>query len=176
MDVRQTLLNFDEYLEKQGAPFDAVIIGGAALVVMGVISRDTADVDFLDPTLPESILKHAANFRKANPGLRLGENWINNGPESLIRDLDKDWRSRLVIVFKGKSLTLRTLGRLDLLKSKLFAYCDRDQDLMDCVALKPTLDELEACFEWVASRDANPDWPKNVIAHFEALKRRLRNG
>jgi hypothetical protein len=65
---------------------------------------------------------------------------------------------------------------LDLLKTKLFAFCDRDQDLQDCIALKPTVKELEACIDWVSERDANKDWPENVRQHFALLKKRLGHG
>ncbi|MGK5084476.1 DUF6036 family nucleotidyltransferase [Bdellovibrionota bacterium FG-1] len=173
MDVHTTLNQFDEYLAQRGQAFEAVVIGGAALIVMGIISRDTIDVDCLDPKIPDEILKHAANFRTSAPNLRLHEKWINNGPDSLIRDLPHDWRTRLVPIFKGESLHLLTLGRLDLLKTKLFAFCDRDQDLQDCMAFKPTQKELDSCIDWVSQRDGNPNWPENVRRHFEILKKRL---
>ena len=154
MDVVSTVRKFDQFLESRGERFDAIVIGGAALNVMSVISRETIDVDCLDPSIPESI-------------------WINNGPETLIRELETDWRKCIVTIFIGKAITFQTLGRLDLLKTKLFAYCDRDTDLKDCIALKPTLEELNQCVEWVSFRDANPMWPANVNAHFSELKRRL---
>ena len=173
MDVVSTVRKFDQFLESRGERFDAIVIGGAALNVMSVISRETIDVDCLDPSIPESILKAAREFRDLYPELRLIEKWINNGPETLIRELETDWRKRIVTIFIGKAITFQTLGRLDLLKTKLFAYCDRDTDLKDCIALKPTLEELNQCVEWVSFRDANPMWPANVNAHFSELKRRL---
>ena len=41
------------------------------------------------------------------------------------------------------------------------------------LALRPTVDELNTCLEWVSERDANPDWPENVRRHFMILKKRL---
>ena len=176
MNVHLTLKQFDEYLSQHQAHLDAIVIGGAALIVMGVISRDTVDVDCLGPKLSEEILAHAANFRKKFPELQLKENWINNGPASLIRELPPGWREGLTPIFSGKALNLTTLSRMDLLRTKLFAFCDRDQDLQDCMALHPSPKELDTCFDWVANRDANPDWPENVRRHFTLLGKRLGHG
>ncbi len=173
MNVTVTLKKFDEYLSQRKVNFEAIVIGGAALNIMGVIARDTVDVDCLDPKLTQEVLTYAAEFRKAFPELRLTEKWINNGPESLIRDLPSGWRKGLVTIFQGKATHFQTLSRLDLLRTKLFAFCDRDQDLQDCLALRPTLNELSACLEWVTERDGNPDWPENVQKHFALLKKRL---
>lgn len=173
MKVKEALLQFDVFLNKKGLSFEAVVIGAAALVVMDIISRETIDVDCLEPEIPEEILKAAAEFRNIHPEHKLPEKWINNGPHSLLRDLSKDWRTRIRIIFKGKALVLSTLGRADLLKTKLFAYCDRDDDLMDCLAMKPTSAELDRCYEWVAARDGNPMWPEHVRKYFDLLKKRL---
>ena len=49
MKVVSTLESFDLFLEKKGIKFEAIIIGGAALSVMSVITRETVDVDCLHP-------------------------------------------------------------------------------------------------------------------------------
>lgn len=67
-------------------------------------------------------------------------------------------------------------GRTDLLKTKLFALCDRGTDLLDCVALAPTAAELTEALPWVAFQDANPDWPAHVAATLADLGRRLGHG
>lgn len=173
MNVNNTIALFDNFLSARNVRFEAVIIGGAALNVMGIISRQTADIDCLDPQIPEEILRAANEFRTSNKELRLIDNWINNGPDGLIRDLPPDWQLRVSTIYRGKAIILHTLGRPDLLRTKLFAFCDRDIDLPDCIALKPTLEELEECFPWVSERDASPQWPKNVYIHFEELKKEL---
>jgi hypothetical protein len=71
---------------------------------------------------------------------------------------------------------LTTLGRKDLLKTKLFALCDRGIDLLDCVELAPTLAELEEAVIWLAEQDANPDWPAHVRATIADLSQRLDHG
>lgn len=162
---------FDAYLHERGLRFECVVIGGGAMILAGIIDRPTKDLDCLDPEIPEPIAQAARDFAHARP--ELWERWFNNGPRSLIRDLPPDWEEHLQLVFEGKSLTLRTLGRLDLLRSKLFAYCDRQQDLDDCVALSPTAEELETCLPWVAERDGNPDWPRHVRVSLRALAKEV---
>jgi hypothetical protein len=71
------------------------------------------------------------------------------------------------------ALTLVTLGRTDLLKSKLYALCDRGTDILDCLALAPTGDELDDALPWVSARDANELWPAHVRLTFDDLRRRL---
>ena len=71
---------------------------------------------------------------------------------------------------------LSTLGRADLLKTKLFALCDRGTDLSDCVALAPTAAELADAMIWLAEQDTNPGWPAHVKATIADLTQRLFHG
>ncbi len=164
---------FDSYLVERNLRFEAVVIGGAALIFMGLTSRFTKDIDCIDPILPDVIKEAARDFRTANPSLHLWENWINNGPISLTNDLPAGWEERLVLLYKGKAITLKSLGRLDYLITKLFAMCDRQQDIDDCIALSPTADELDHCLGWLCDRDGNPYWPDNVRLSLGNLAREL---
>ena len=53
-------------------------------------------------------------------------------------------------MFAGRAIQLCSRGRDDLLRTKLFALCDRCLDLADCVALAPI---------WLEEQDLNPNWP-----------------
>lgn len=79
------------------------------------------------------------------------------------------------MIFKGESLTLYTLSRLNLLRTKLYACADRAIDYQDCVAMAPTKEELEACKEWVLAGDAHELWPKRVEEVFIQLSKDLRH-
>ncbi len=171
--MKQTISRFDEFLFEQGLAFSGVVIGGAALIILNVISRFTEDIDFLCPRIPPEIKTASQLFAKQNPKLNLKKDWVNNGPESLIMDLPEGWRLRLNPIFNGKALKLTTLGRPDLLKSKLFAYCDRQEDIEDCIALAPSLAELKDALDWLADRDTNPAWPKHCETSLIALAGRL---
>ncbi|MBF0209002.1 MAG: hypothetical protein HQK53_19245 [Oligoflexia bacterium] len=130
---------FDKYLGANGVKFEAIIIGGAALIVMDIINRTTKDIDFLEPNIPEEVKKLSVEFAIKHPDLNLDSmHWINNGPRTLIRDLPKGWRNNIQKIFEGESLILWTLGRPDLLRTKLYACADREIDYQDCCALMPT--------------------------------------
>ncbi len=173
--VKDVMTAFDEYLAENGLSFNATVIGGAALIAMGVIARATQDLDCLDPSIPEAVKRASREFAKSysGPAAPLKEDWLNDGPASLKDDLPKGWRDRTVPLFEGKAFVLRTLGRMELLCTKLFAYCDRQQDLQDCEALKPTRAELAECLPWVIERDAHPQWPDHVKTSLKALAERL---
>ncbi len=163
---------FDRYLARRGLHFQTVIIGGAALIALGIVTRTTKDVDCLFPEIPDAIKQASKDFARENPSLDLIDNWLNNGPIRLVDDLPEGWRERLAPVYAGQALVLQTLGRTDLLKTKLFALCDRLEDWADCVALAPTAEELDDCLPWVTARDANAFWAEHVRNTLVALAER----
>ncbi len=161
MDIYDLLVWFDQYLAKRHLQFEAVAIGGAALNLLGVVSRLTKDCDILYPEIPRDIAEAARAFAAEvrDRGDTLQDDWLNNGPASLANQLLPQWQERLQALFSGKAIRLRSLGRVDLLCAKLFALCDRGIDLGDCIALAPTTDELANVLSWLEVQDANPDWP-----------------
>lgn len=169
------LPKFDEFLTEKQLTFEAIAVGGTALALLGVITRETRDCDILSPNIPKNIEEAAKEFsvKMKSEGVELRADWLNNGPSSLIPDLPKDWELRVLIIFDGKSLRLSCLGRPDFLKTKLFALCDRDIDLGDCLLLKPTATELKDSLNWVKQRDAHPKWPERVEFVFQNLAKRL---
>lgn len=173
-----TIQEFDSFLVRKELTFRGVVIGATALALLGVISRETRDCDILDPEIPPALKDAARDFAlgKRKSGQILSEKWLNNGPESLKKNLPSGWIKRCVPLFSGKALTLLTLGRSDFLKTKLFAFCDRQQDLEDCIALTPTHTELAEAIEWVTRQDTNPAWPKHVKDSFQMLRKRLGYG
>jgi hypothetical protein len=136
-----TIEAFDLFLRDRGLRFDAVVIGGAALSLLGVVSRPTQDIDILAPEIPQEIhiaaRAFAVEIRAA--GEILQDEWLN-----------------------GSALHFRCLGRHDLPCAKLFALCDRGIDLDDCIALAATSDELQNVLTWLQLQDANPDWPEHM--------------
>jgi hypothetical protein len=171
--MREVVEAFDAFLVGRGLSFDGTIIGGAALIIMGTINRATRDVDCLAPPIPEEIKEAAADFAKATPALGLARDWFNNGPESLARDLPAGWEERCVPLYQGKALALKTLGRMDTLRAKIFSFVDRVQDLADCVALRPKREELHEIVPWLKDRDGNEDWPAYVEKQINALLKEM---
>lgn len=170
------LKEFDRFLGEKRLKYSGIVIGATALKLMGVINRFTKDVDCLTPLISEEIKQASKKFAKqisSKLDVPLSENWFNNGPDSLVRDLPPDWEKRVAALYTGKNLILHTLGRSDLLKSKLFAFCDRQQDLQDCMAMKPDLAELQDSFDWLIQRDGNPNWPEHVMQSLKTLAKEL---
>ncbi len=176
---KEILSDFDTFLYKKGIKFSAVVIGSGALTIMEFTQRHTVDIDVLDPKIPNKILELAEEFReqKATQGIYLIKNWINNGPIALLLNLPKGWSKRTQLFFKGKALTFTTLGRSDLLKDKLWGFCDlREQDRAVILQLKPSREELIKASEWVKLQEAHPAWPGHVDSKVEELLRRLNYG
>jgi len=169
-DMKAILERFDEFLLQRKLMFETTVVGGAALVMMGVVNRATKDVDCLTPVIPLQITNAIKEFAKNE---KLEEDWFNSGPASLAKDLPAGWQGRRVPLFRGKALVLITLGRLDLLRAKIFALLDRQQDLNDCLAMKPRPDELRTCYPWLRERDLNEMWPEHVRTTLLMLGKRL---
>ena len=85
MKPKETIERFDLFLETRGLRLDAVVIGGTALVLLEVVSRQTRDCDILDPQIPVDVADAAREFALdvRNGGEPLDDEWLNNGPSSL---------------------------------------------------------------------------------------------
>lgn len=147
---------FDRFLASKGLFLEITVAGGAALQLLGVVTRATKDCDVVDPDLSEDILSASREFAARND---LPADWLNNGPASLLTELPSDWKERRNEVYSGAALHVFSLGRIDLLRSKLYAYLDRGIDLDDVYALKPSTAEIESLLPWLEERDGNPGWP-----------------
>lgn len=157
MQPEETIPDFDEYLADQGLRFEAVIIGGAALSLLGVVLRATDDCDVLDPVIPERVLETAKRFAKLRD---LNHDWLNCKSHDFVGVpgcLPAGWRDRLQPLFTGRAIVFKTLGRQDLLCTKLVALIDRGTDYRDCVALKPTTSELRAAWPFVQDYEGNTE-------------------
>jgi hypothetical protein len=157
---------FNDFLREKNLFFEGVVIGGAAMQLMEISLRVTKDCDILYPQISEEVKNAAVEFGKK---YQLEENWLNNGPSTLIKDLPTGWDKNLVEVYNGTNLKLSTLSRLDFLRSKLFAFIDRGIDLGDVILLAPSFIEIESITSWLKERDANPDWPEYVDIRLKEL-------
>lgn len=178
MDPSVTVPAFDAFLHERGLRFEAVVIGGSALVLLGLITRTTVDVDVIDPRVPDHVLSAAEAFAASQVGRELGivSGWLNSKAHEFVGvygGLPEGWRSRLVPLWSGKALVLRTLARLDLLATKLVAFVDRGTDAADLEALRFTGEELTSCWSFVRAYDGNPKWPAYAKARIEGLAQEL---
>lgn len=162
----------NDELRRIGETRTLIVCGGAALIVSGIIERQTRDMDVLAPEI-DGVLSRIADSLESEFGL--GPNWLNNGPASLIKDLSPGWRERTDELYVGSNLQVRALGRIDLLATKLYAFCDREDDFSDVLQLKPTRNELEQLKPWVLRRDASNLWPERVNSCFERIRKELKH-
>lgn len=189
--IEELLAALGELLRARGHSCSIVIVGGAALNLLGFVERTTKDVDvaalakrqgrsrtFLPPDpLPEPLQNAIATVAR---DFRLPEDWVNTQvatqwprelPQFLFRDLQ--WRSY-------GSLEVGIVGRSTLIALKLHATVDRDFDTVhyqDLLALTPSDAELEEAKNVVISQDAGSQFPRlvdEVIARVKADTRRSR--
>ncbi len=183
-DIGRALGAVGELLEANDARFSIVVIGGAALNLLGIVERTTRDVDIvavtrepgelavlarppepLPPALERAIAQVAEDFA-------LPEHWLNRGPAG-------QWDIGLPPGFAERvqwrryfALDVGICARIDLIFFKLEAAADQpdsnNRHFRDLVALAPSDEELAQAEDWVLSKNAGPDYHEildRVIDH-----------
>lgn len=173
-NLEQALNALAGFLEEGDAPHETlVVVGGLALISLGLISRTTKDVDIMagidakrglvDPRpMSEALRSAAADVAKE---MGLDPHWLNTGPaDQLLTGLPEGFLSRLTRRNYGPALTICLPDRFDLIHLKLFAVMDQGQGrhTADLAALKPTEDELLTAARWVLTQDAGEVFPQIV--------------
>jgi hypothetical protein len=183
-EIEQALVAVGELLEADGQRVSIVVIGGAALQLLGIVDRATRDVDIvavtevpgdfsqlvrppqpLAPVLASAIAQVAKDF--GLPG-----NWMNRGPAN-------QWDIGLPAGFAERvhwrsyrGLDVGLADRLDLIFLKLEAAADQPTDdsrhFRDLIALKCTDEELEQAAQWARDKNVGSAYHAildRVIAH-----------
>jgi len=170
----QALHALSAFLEADNAdPERLVVIGGSALIALGIVSRTTKDMDIMagvdpwrglvDPRPLSQALLRAAG--KVAQELQLDTHWLNTGPADQIQaGLPVGFLSRLTRRDYGPYLTIFYPDRFDLIHLKLFAVIDQGpgRHVSDLKALHPTEDELLLSARWVLTQDAGDVFPQIV--------------
>jgi hypothetical protein len=194
-DIETALMHVSELLAADGEAFAIVILGGAALNLLGVVDRTTTDVDILavarprDPAvhreiaappnpLPESLLRAIGLVAE---DMALAPDWMNTGPALQWQTgLPPGLADRLEWRQYGGALDVGIVSRYDLIFFKLFAAADdvgtASVHYHDLVALGPTSEELTVAATWVRGQDASSVFAEileQVITH---VRRHLRLG
>lgn len=190
-DIEQALELVGELLASDGHSFAVVVLGGAALNLLGIVERATTDVDILafatpradgppeqhttqppPEPLPEPLLRAAATVAR---DLHLDPHWLNAGPAL-------QWRAGLPSGLTHRvhwrqfgALWVGLVARYDLIFFKLFAAADSSGPAsvhyQDLLALQPTRQELEHAGAWVRTQDASPEFAtvlEQVLDHVRA--------
>ena len=159
-------------LAGRGFGYEIVVVGGSALLLLGIIQRPTHDLDVLavvedgeyvsaQPLPPE--LGNAA--RDVATELELAPDWLNGVVSAQLRSgLPPGFRDRVETRIYG-TLIVHVAGRLDQIYLKLFAAVDhsgRGKHADDLRRLSPTRQELLDAAEWVRGQDIGPAFPGMV--------------
>jgi hypothetical protein len=86
MNPNEIIPQFDAFLAERGLRLEAIATGGAALALLGIIHRETRDCDLVEPPLTEDLRQAAVAFAAEirSRGEILRDDWLNNGPASLV--------------------------------------------------------------------------------------------
>ncbi len=179
--VDELLSALAEQLAADGEPIELVVIGGSALLALGLIERATRDVDVVallsdgelvrpDP-LPDRLIR--ARDRVARD-FALPSDWLNAAPQSLLDfGLPAGFVDRLERRRYGDFLTVHFASRLDQIHFKLYALVDQgsgkhEQDLR---ALRPAPGELLQAAQWARTHDPSEGFRReltNALAYLGA--------
>lgn len=158
------LFALGEQLEHLGYAHGLVVVGGSALLALGLVTRATEDVDVVaverggrllasaNP-LPDSLLEARARVAR---DFGLSRDWLNTGPTSLLdQGLPEGFKGRLERRAYGPALTVWFASRFDQIHLKLYALVDRGpgKHESDLRALEPTSRELIAAARWTRTHD-----------------------
>ena len=189
-DIESALGAVGELLAARGEQVAIVVLGGAALNLLGIVDRSTTDVDIIalatNPThraspavlahpdpLPEGLRSAITTVAR---DFRLDPDWMNTAPALQWKfglppglELRIQWR-------EYAALRVGFVHRTDLVAFKLFAAADRhpgNVHFQDLIALHPTQDELSAAVAWVKTQDASPHFPDIVDQVVAELRRHV---
>jgi hypothetical protein len=146
------------------AEYDLIVIGGSALLALGLVSRSTQDIDVVALTgsegldealpLPEPLIDARARVARA---FDLPEDWLNSAASAdmLRLGLTQGFTERLTRREYGPSLTVRYASRLDQIHFKLHATVDQSggKHFSDLQALEPSQPELLVAARWTRTHD-----------------------
>lgn len=171
LNPERALRAVGELLAYEGEEASIVVIGGSALILLGIVERATTDVDVVairrndgaatgigppDP-LPEPLQKA---IERVAEDFGLPAHWLNTMA-------GLQWRTGLPPGLEGRlewhefgGLRVGLASRYDLIFFKLYAAADDvgpgSVHYQDLIALEPTQEELRAAASWIGSQDASP--------------------
>jgi hypothetical protein len=175
-----------EQLTARGERYTLAVVGGSALLALGLISRATRDVDIVAiisdnelvsaQPLPAVLLDAAHRVAR---DLALPDDWLNPGPTSLLDlGLPEGFMERAERRDFGPGLEILFASRVDQIYLKLYATVDQGggKHLADLQALAPTERELLDAARWSRTHDPSDGYRSvlsRVLAHFGAEDGRL---
>ena len=166
-------------LELLGAHYELVVVGGSALLALGLIARPTQDVDVvalrdqerLAPITPFPPSLETARDRVARD-FRLPTSWLNDGPAALLDfGLPEGFLERAERRDYGPALTVWYASRFDQIHFKLYAAVDQGpgKHESDLRALAPSEEELLVAARWSRSHDPSAGYLQQLTLALAAI-------
>lgn len=150
-------------LGELAARYEIVVVGGSALLALGLVSRTTRDVDLVAlrdgvALRPVDPLPHALDVARVRVArdFQLPAEWLNPGPAALLTfGLPDGFIARAHRREHGPALTAWYASRFDQIHLKLYATVDQGvgKHESDLRALQPTEQELLAAARWSRTHD-----------------------
>lgn len=168
-----------QQIERLGASHELVVVGGSALLALGLIERPTQDVDVLArrdgdrlesiSPMPETLVLARARVAR---DFELPTSWLNDGPAALLDfGLPEGFLDRAERRDHGAALTVWHASRFDQIHFKLYAAVDQGpgKHEADLRALEPTNEELLAAASWSRSHDPSEGYLQELTRALAAL-------
>jgi hypothetical protein len=174
--IEDALSALSETLEGRHLEYELVAVGGSSLVMLGLITRATRDLDIVAVVeagryvgagnLPRPLVDAV---RDVGEVLGIGVDWLNSGPSGLLDfGLPEGFAERAEVRSFG-ALTLHLASRFDQIYLKLYAAADegpRGKHVDDLRALVPSHKELRGAAAWARSHDPSPAFREELLAAF----------
>jgi len=172
--LKEALGTLGAVLEDRRQTAELVVVGGGALMILGVVQRATADLDVVarvDGTrwvsaepLPRPLQEAV---RDVGTALGLDSCWLNAGPADLLTyGLPAGFVERVITRHFG-ALTIHLASHEDLIALKVYAaadhWPDRSKHLQDLRALKPSPAQLRAAARWCRTHDPSPGFRDQLL-------------
>lgn len=172
--IEEALRTLGDVLSSRDLRFEIVAVGGSALLLLGMGTRPTKDLDIVavgsppaprkaDP-LPDQLVEAA---REVASNLGLVDNWLNPGPASLMDfGLPEGFFDRIGTRQFG-GLVVHLAGRVDQICFKLYAAVDQGVKTKhgdDLVRLNPDEQELLFAGRWAITHDPSPGFMAQLVS------------
>jgi len=166
-------------LATRGLHYELVAIGGSGLMLLGVVSRATTDLDVValvrdgayvaaEP-LPAPLSEAVEDVGRA---FGLSAQWVNAGPTELLRFGLPDGFVERVQTRTFGGLKLHFAGRFDQVCFKVYAAADQgllSKHVADLRALEPSSDELLAAARWSTTHDTSEGYRQELVSLLGSL-------
>ncbi|MCB9777680.1 MAG: hypothetical protein H6742_03875 [Alphaproteobacteria bacterium] len=163
-DLEEALTTLGQFLQARDEAYDVVVIGGGALLLLGLVERPTKDLDAVARVEGERWVRAepfpaglSRAIEEVAAALDLQEDWLNPGPADLVDlGLPDGFEERATVRTYG-TLTIRLAAVEDLVAFKLYAaadhWPDQSRHLADLRRLGPTPERLVTAARWCRTHD-----------------------